>query len=115
MKDEMIARRSLLRAVVGGVLAASTAALSRNAAAAANAALPALSPTDPTAVALGYGEDTTKIDGTKYPLHKATQSCSVCVQFQGTAGVARGPCNIFVGRTVNAHGWCSAWTQKPAS
>jgi hypothetical protein len=114
MKDELIARRSLLKAVVVGTIAVSTAGRSRESGAAPDAGLPPLAATDPIAVALGYGEDSTRIDGKKYPLHKATQSCSICVQFQGSAGAARGGCNVFTGRSVNAHGWCSAWTQKPA-
>jgi hypothetical protein len=113
MKDESIARRALLKAVVVGAVAVSVTGLSGEASA-ADAALVPLSAADPTASALGYGEDTTKVDEKKYPLHKATQSCANCVQYKGKAADARGGCNIYAGKSVNAHGWCSVWAQKPA-
>jgi hypothetical protein len=113
MKNELMARRALLKTAVVGAVAVSLAGLAREAGA-ADAALVPLSAADPTASALGYGEDTTKIDEKKYPLHKATQSCSTCVQYKGKTGDARGACNIYAGKSVNSHGWCSVWAQKPA-
>ena len=112
MKDEVMARRALLKAAMVGAMAVSLSGLSREAG--AQAALVPLSPADPTASALGYGEDTTKIDDKKFASHKATQSCSTCVQYKGKPGDARGACNIYAGKSVNSHGWCSVWAQKPA-
>jgi len=114
MNDELIARRTLLKAAMVGAVAVSVTGLSREAGAAADAGLVPLTAADPTASALGYGEDTTKIDDKKYSVHKPTQSCSTCVQYKGAAGAPRGACSIFAGKSVNAHGWCSVWTQKSA-
>ncbi|HXN10860.1 MAG TPA: high-potential iron-sulfur protein [Steroidobacteraceae bacterium] len=114
MNDELIARRALLKAAVVGAVAVSVTGLSGKAGA-ADAALVPLTAADPTASALGYAEDTTKVDDKKYPLHKATQSCINCVQFKGKVGDARGSCNIYAGKSVNAHGWCSVWAQKPGA
>lgn len=74
--------------------------------------LPKLAPTDPTASALGYIEDSTKVGAAKYPQHKATQTCANCKQFtkQGDAGY--GPCLIFPGKAVNENGWCAAYVAK---
>jgi hypothetical protein len=112
MKNELMARRALLKAAMVGAMAVSLSGLSPEAG--AQAALVPLSPADPTASALGYGEDTTKIDEKKFSVHKATQSCSNCVQYKGKAGDARGACNIYAGKSVNSHGWCSVWAQKSA-
>jgi hypothetical protein len=113
MDDELMGRRAILKAAMVGAVAVSVAGLSRQAGA-ADAALVPLSATDPTGAALGYAEDTSKVDEKKYPLHKAAQSCATCVQYKGKAGDARGACTIFAGKSVNAHGWCSVWAQKPA-
>ncbi len=83
-------------------------------AAAAGAELPPLDPNDPTAKALGFVTDTTKVDAAANPTHKPTQKCSTCAQFQGKAGDARGGCNVFTGHSVAAGGWCKVWAQKPA-
>ena len=74
--------------------------------------LPPLSEADPTATALGYKEDATKVDLAKFPQHKPTQLCSNCNFFQGTG--ARAPCTLFPGKSVNAKGWCSAYAAKVA-
>lgn len=78
------------------------------------AALPPLDPSDPTAKSLGFVVDTSKVDAAANPLHKVTQKCGSCAQFQGKAGDATGGCNIFVGHTVPQGGWCKVWAQKPA-
>ena len=68
----------------------------------------ALSEADPTAVALGY-----KADATKVPKRTdKTAFCSNCNLFSGKAGAADGPCSIFGGKLVNAKGWCTAWVKK---
>ena len=78
-------------------------------------ALPALSPADPTAKALGYVDDTSQVDAKANPTHKPDQKCSTCAQFQGKAGDARGGCNIFAGKSVAADGWCKVWAKKPGA
>ena len=92
--------------VVGtAVLFAGTPALSRA------DELPHLTSADPTAQALGYNEDSTKIDETKYTTHKAGMACGSCNFFQGGTA-AYGPCQLFPGKAVNAKGWCSGYSKK---
>jgi hypothetical protein len=67
---------------------------------------------DPTAVSLGYKNDATKADKTKFPKYAAGQACANCQLFQGKPGEAWGPCPIFPGKDVNAKGWCSAYIKK---
>jgi high potential iron-sulfur protein len=67
---------------------------------------------DPQAQALGYREDTTKVDASKYPKHTPAQACAGCQLYQGKAGAPEGPCAIFGGKAVKAKGWCSAWVKK---
>jgi hypothetical protein len=76
------------------------------------AALPALDPADPTAKALGFTTDATKVDAAANPTYKPTQKCSTCAQFQGKPTDASGACNIFAGKSVPAGGWCKVWVQK---
>jgi hypothetical protein len=51
----------------------------------AQGAGPKLNESDPQAVALGYKDDTTKVDAKKYPKHAPDQKCSNCQLFQGKA------------------------------
>lgn len=78
-------------------------------------AAPAASPvteSDPQGAALGFKLNTVKVDQAKYPKHAATQHCANCTLYQGKPGAASGPCAIFIGKTVPAKGWCSAWVKK---
>lgn len=72
-----------------------------------------LEETDPVAMALGYKEDTAKVDGAKYPQHKSDQKCDGCALYTGKAGDATGPCSAFGGKIVTAGGWCAAYAKKP--
>ena len=72
-----------------------------------------LEESDPMATALGYKEDTAKVDTAKYAQHKAEQKCSNCALFQGKAGDANGPCAAFGGKLVLTGGWCAAFAKKP--
>ena len=72
--------------------------------------LPHVAESDPTAAALGYKEDTTKVDKAKYPNHTPEQTCAKCKFFQGTAGYS--PCQLLPGKSVHAKGWCSAYAAK---
>jgi hypothetical protein len=71
-----------------------------------------LSPTDPTATALGYHEDAKTVDVKTFTTYQPGQMCGTCLQLQGTAGDAYRPCNIFGGKLVNANGWCKVWVKK---
>ncbi len=79
------------------------------------AALPLLDPSDPTAKALGFVSDSTKVDASANPTYKPTQKCGTCAQFQGKPGDATGGCNIFAGHSVPQGGWCKVWAQKPGA
>jgi hypothetical protein len=77
--------------------------------------LPHLSNADPTAKALGYVEDASKVDKSHFPSYKPGAKCATCNFFQGTAGQAYGPCQIFPGKSVNANGWCASHNPKPGA
>ncbi len=79
---------------------------------AAHAQAAKVNESDPQAVALGYRNDTTKVDQKKYPKHDVSQKCSNCQLFQGKATDAWAPCTLFAGKQVAGAGWCSAWVKK---
>ena len=108
-----ISRRTIVKSALAA--GAFIPALGFMESATAATALPALSPADPTAKALGYVDDSSKVDAKANPTHKPEQKCSSCAQFQGKAGDARGGCNIFAGKSVSAEGWCKVWAKKPGA
>jgi hypothetical protein len=108
-----ISRRTIVK---GGLIAGSILPILALPAWNARAAtLPPLDPSDPTAKALGFVLDSTKVDASANPTHTAAQRCGTCAQFQGKAGDATGGCNIFAGHSVPQGGWCKVWAQKPAA
>jgi hypothetical protein len=98
-------RRTFLITSIG---VASSLALSRQAFADA----PKVTETDPTAQALGYKADATKVDKAKYAKYAAGQECDNCSFYQGKAGDAFAPCPMFAGKQVSGKGWCSAYNKK---
>lgn len=98
-------RRTFLISSIG---VASSLALSRQAFADA----PKVAESDPTAQALGYKEDASKVDKAKFAKYAPGQDCGNCSFFQGKAGDAYGPCPMFAGKQVAAKGWCSAYNKK---
>jgi hypothetical protein len=76
---------------------------------------PPLSESDSTAQELGYKEDNTKVDTTKFPKKAGeagkNQKCSLC-KFYSAIDAKHGDCMIFVNNTVTANGWCSYWEQR---
>jgi High potential iron-sulfur protein len=98
-------RRAFVMCVVAGspVFAASQVAAQ---------AAAAVSETDAQAVALGFKNDTTKVDKAKFPKHEAAQICGNCALFQGKPSDAIAPCALFSMKTVPAKGWCSSWVKK---
>src|SRR5258708_31558329 len=66
------------------------------------ATLPPVDPSDPTAKALGYVNDSAKPD----------QKCASCVQFQGQPADPRGGCNILPRKSVAGSGACSVWANR---
>jgi hypothetical protein len=123
--SESLSRRNLLKSIAlaaGTAAAAQTLVSTANAQAAKPAAAPAaaaakpkLDPKAPAAVALGYHEDSTKVDAKKFPMHKANQLCSNCLQIQGKAGEAWRGCNLFPKNLVADKGWCKVWVKKPGT
>ncbi|MEZ5457998.1 MAG: high-potential iron-sulfur protein [Steroidobacteraceae bacterium] len=119
--SESLSRRSLLKsiAVAAGTAAAAQTlvapAQAQAAKPAAAAAKPNLDPKDPAAVALGYHEDSTKVDAKKFPMHKANQFCNNCLQIQGKPGEAHRGCNLFPKNLVADKGWCKVWVKKPGT
>jgi hypothetical protein len=73
---------------------------------------PHLSESDPTAKALGYTEDASKVDKTKFPAFKPGAHCATCNFFQGKATDAYAPCQIFPGKAVAGKGWCASHSPK---
>ena len=80
------------------------------AARAATAEIGRLEETDPTALALGYKNDASKVDAKKFPTFVPGHICSGCRFYQGTA--ALGACSAVGGKLVAANGWCAVWAKK---
>lgn len=104
--DARRGRRDFLK-IAAGMIAVATGVLTTRQ---ARAELPHVAESDPTAAALGYKEDSTKVDKAKYPSHMPDQVCAKCKFFQGTAEYS--PCQLFPGKSVHAKGWCSAYAPK---
>jgi hypothetical protein len=119
MKNDKLTRRQLLGATALGlpaipVVVETAFAQAKPAAPAAAGALPMLSPTEPAAKALGYHEDTSKVDAKGFPTHKATQHCGNCLQWvDKNRKAAASKCNLFPGKMVKGTGWCKVWVQAP--
>lgn len=110
---DKISRRDVVRSgFLAGVFVPAFGMLAQ---AAAAAALTPLDPNDPTAKALGFSNDSGKVDASANPTHKPNQKCSNCAQYLGKAGDARGGCTIFTGHSVPEGGWCRTWVQKPGA
>ena len=75
-------------------------------------ALPQLDEKEPTAQALGYIHDATKVDKAKFKQYAAGQTCANCQLYQGKPADAWAPCPILPGKLVAGKGWCSAWVKK---
>ena len=74
--------------------------------------MPRIEESDPMAKSLNYTHDATSVDPAKRASAAAVQNCSNCALVQGNDGDAWRPCQIFPGKLVNAHGWCSVWAPK---
>ena len=86
-------RRDALKQFVLLCGAAGTLQAARSAQAAADA--PHLSPTDPTAQALGYHEDAKTVDVKQFSTYQPGQMCSTCLQLQGTRRRPLSPVQYF--------------------
>ena len=104
-------RRAILQIGLAASAVLPVAALF-NFTAAAAVALTVLDSNDPTAQALGFVPDASKINAVANPTYKPTQKCASCSQYLGKPGVAAGGCNIFPGKSVPLGGWCKVWAAK---
>jgi hypothetical protein len=102
-----LSRRRLLQNLAIGVPLVPLAAGVLNSALAADADAPLLSPDAKEAKAVKYVEDASQAKGAV-----AGSTCANCALYQGHAGAPTGPCQIFVGKTVKAAGWCSSWAPQ---
>ena len=98
-------RRTFLISSIG---VASSLALSRQAFADA----PKVAESDPTAQALGYKDNASKVDKAKFAKYAPGQDCGNCSFYQGKASDPYAPCPMFAGKQVEAKGWCSAYNKK---
>ena len=71
-----------------------------------------LDPADPTAQALGFSVDASKVAASANPTFKAGQHCGVCAQYQGKSSDRGAGCSIYPGHSVPAKGWCRAFVQR---
>jgi hypothetical protein len=99
-------RLFILRAVTG------CAALAGARLATAQTAPALVKEDDPTAVALGYVADASRIDAKKQPVYVPGSSCGTCALFQGKTGDVSAACPVFGGKQVAAKGWCTGWSKK---
>ena len=108
MSNELRFTRRDIIAATGAIIA--TSALPRLANAAEK-----VTEDDPTAVALGYHHDASKVDTSKWTKRAgadgAKQLCNNCALYVDQ-GDGWGSCSIFQGRLVNGDGWCNAWVAK---
>jgi hypothetical protein len=110
MRTSNESRRRILMLAAASVSALAVKAMFRP----SEAASPTpLSPTDPTAQALGYVSDASTVDPKTNPQFKPGSHCGNCMQFTAQ-GAASGTCNLFPGKLVAVNGWCHVWAAKPA-
>ena len=108
--DTQARRRFLKLAAMGAVAAPIASTLLPRFARADD--MPHLAESDPTAMALGYKEDATKVDKAKYATYKPGSMCENCKFWTGKGGDAYGPCGLFPGKATSAKGWCSGYNPK---
>lgn len=68
---------------------------------------------DEQALALGYRQDTAKVDAKKYPKHEASQRCANCTFWQGKPTDAWAGCAMFGRKHIANGGWCQVWAKVP--
>ena len=55
---------------------------------------------------LGYKQDASQVDASKWPLYERSHVCAKCQFFHGQAH-EWGACDVFGGKLVHSQGWCS--------
>ncbi len=99
-----LSRRRLLRLALAVSLAPVAAGSRRSAFAAVP---PLLAVGAPEAQAVKYVEDVRQASGAI-----PGSNCANCGLYQGAAGSAQGPCQLFPGKQVKAAGWCTGWAPQ---
>lgn len=107
--DNVASRRHFLKFAAGTAAVAAVAGTGAFSSMAWAKGLPALSESDPMAKALHYVESAAKSTNAK---HNKGDDCTNCAFYHGKPGDARGPCDIFPGKSVNAKGWCVSHQKK---
>jgi hypothetical protein len=74
------------------------------------AELQKLDESDPTAVALKYVHDASKVSDSLRP--QKDRYCYNCALYSGGKDDEWAGCSIFQGKSVAADGWCSVWAPK---
>lgn len=101
-------RRHMLRLAGATIVCAGTFGFDRLFA--AQDALPHLSDANPAAASLGYTEDASTVDSSKFPKHQPGQRCATCKYFQSAGSSGQyGPCRLYPGNAVNVNGWCTGY------
>ncbi len=109
-KPDTESRRHFLKLAAGTASVAAVAGVTGLFPKLAQAAdLPHLAEDDPMAKALHYVHDASASTNAKY---KKGDDCSNCQFYHGKAGDKWGPCDLFPGKVVNAHGWCVSHSPK---
>jgi High potential iron-sulfur protein len=103
------ARRRFLKLAAAGIGAAPLAMLAIGRRARAQQKV---SEDDELARELGYRQDASTVDASKWPLYEKGHVCAKCQQFHGRQGDEWGPCDIFGGKLVRSKGWCSEWVER---
>jgi hypothetical protein len=103
-----ITRRALVTNIA--IAAVAAAVLPRRASSAAEPQR--LDVKDPAALAVGYVENAEQLNVKKYPSYVKGSTCENCLLLQGASGANYRPCNLFPGKVVSVHGWCSGWTAE---
>lgn len=101
----MTQRRTFILTLVPATLAIGTSLR-------ANAQAAKVEESDPTAKAVKYVHDASKLDPAKNAPFKAGSLCNNCTLYAGKATDAWAPCALVGNKQVNGKGWCTAWNKK---
>ena len=74
---------------------------------------PTLKEDDPTAIAIAYVSDASRVDAKALPMYRPGQDCSNCGLYDGDKGAPKGTCQLVLGQYVLARAWCKSWEARP--
>ena len=108
MSSHSSSRRTLLEALAAGAAASAVGGIRSS----HGEEFSKLDEYDPKARALGYVENASGVDTTKYPGFLPGSNCENCLQLQGKPGNDFRPCALFSAKLVSVNGWCTGWTAE---